>query len=213
MFRDRSEAGRRLAASLKGSVGADALVVGVPRGGVVVAAEVARELDLELDVVVVRKIGAPGNPEYAVGSVDEDGRIIGGHNGMASAAYLERAAEAGREEIARRLRAYRGGRPPASVRGRTVVVVDDGIATGMTLLAALESLRRRGASHIVVATPVAAPDAAERVAAKADELLALEIPHGFAAVGQFYGDFRQTGDAEVVDLLQSAIRGSDNGPA
>jgi predicted phosphoribosyltransferase len=213
MFRDRSEAGRRLATALKGSISSDALVVGVPRGGVVVAAEAARELGLELDVVVVRKIGAPGNPEYAIGSVDEDGRVIGSRSGLADPAYLERAAEAGREEIARRLRVYRGGRPPALISGRTVVVVDDGIATGMTLLAALESLRRRGAAHIVVATPVAAPDAAQRIAAEADEFLALEVPHGFSAVGQFYGDFRQTSDAEVVDLLQSTVRGSDDGPA
>ncbi|MBN1192228.1 MAG: phosphoribosyltransferase [Coriobacteriia bacterium] len=207
MFENRREAGRRLAEALKGSLDAGALVLGVPRGGVTVAAEVARELGLELDVVVVRKIGAPGNPEYAVAAVDEEGRVIGGGRGLVGEEYLQHAAEAGREEIARRLRTYRGGSPPATVAGRTVVLVDDGIATGMTLLAALESLRRRGAGRIVVATPVAAPEAAQRIAEEADEFTALEVPHGFSAVGQFYADFRQTGDDEVIASLHAARTG------
>lgn len=201
MFADRTQAGRRLAAALSGRIPAGALVLGVPRGGVVVAAEVARTLGLELDVVVVRKIGAPGNPEYAVGAVDEQGAVIDGHSGVVSARYLQDAARAGREEIARRLHAYRGGRPPLAVVGRELVVVDDGIATGMTLLAALESLKRRGAARIVVATPVAAPDAAQRIGAAADEFFALDVPRHFSAVGQFYADFSQTSDTEVAELL------------
>lgn len=194
------EAGRHLAVAVAGSVKPDTLVLGVPRGGVVVAAEVARAHALELDVIVVRKIGAPGNPEYAVGAVDEDGRIIGGHAAVGRE-YLEQAAEAGRAEIARRLAAYRGGRPAPRVEGRDVLVVDDGIATGLTLEAALESLRRRGARRLRVAVPVAAPDAAGRITAVADEFVALEIPHGFSAVGQFYRRFEQTSDAEVLRLL------------
>lgn len=205
MFEDRVEAGRHLAVALAGSVTADTLVMGVPRGGVVVAAEVARTHARELDVIVVRKIGAPGNPEYAVGAVDEDGRIVGGHMGI-ERAYLERAAEAGRAEIARRLEMYRGGRPAPRVDGRDVLVVDDGIATGLTLEAALESLRRRGARRLTVAVPVAAPDAAGRLTAVADEFVALEVPHGFSAVGQFYRRFDQTSDAEVVALLDEARR-------
>ncbi|MHB1324578.1 MAG: phosphoribosyltransferase, partial [Coriobacteriia bacterium] len=173
MFTDRVQAGRALAETLRGRVGPDALVLGVPRGGVVVAAEVAHILGLELDVLVVRKIGAPGNPEYAVGAVDEEGRVVGGRSGIVSRSYLEEAAREGREEITRRLRTFRRDRPPQDVAGREVVLVDDGIATGLTLLAALESLRRRGAARIVAATPVAAPDAANRLAAAADDLVAL----------------------------------------
>ncbi len=201
MFTDRVQAGRALAETLRGRVGPDALVLGVPRGGVVVAAEVAHILGLELDVLVVRKIGAPGNPEYAVGAVDEEGHVVGGRTGFASRSYLEEAAREEREEIARRLRMFRRGRPPLSVAGREVLLVDDGIATGLTLLAALESLRRRGAARIVVATPVAASDAANRLTAAADDFVALEVPIGFAAVGQFYREFDQTSDAEVVELL------------
>lgn len=201
MFEDRTEAGRRLAAALGGSVRPGALVLGVPRGGVVVAAEVARAHGLELDVIVVRKIGAPGNPEYAVGAVDEEGRIIGGQNGLVSREYLERAAKEGRAEIERRLIAYRSGRPAPGIAGRTVLLIDDGIATGMTLLAALESLRTRGADRTVVAAPVAAPDAAQRIAEAADEFVALELPRYFSAVGQFYRDFGQTPDSEVMALL------------
>ncbi len=204
MFDDRVSAGRHLATALGGSVHTDSLVLGVPRGGVVVAAEVARVHSLELDVVVVRKIGAPGNPEYAVGAVDEDGRIIGGHDPLVERDYLERAAEAGRAEIARRLAAYRGSRPAPRIAGREVIVIDDGIATGLTLEAALESLRRRGVHRITVATPVAAPEAANRITGIADELVVLELPHGFSAVGQFYRDFGQTTDAEVVALLEEA---------
>lgn len=204
MFVDRSEAGRHLAVALGGSVRPGALVLGVPRGGVVVAAEVAREHALELDVIVVRKIGAPGNPEYAVGAVDEDGRIIGGRQALVGREYLEREAETSRAEIARRLALYRGSRPAPRIDGRDVIVVDDGIATGLTLEAAIESLRGRHAARIVIAAPVAAPDAAERMATAADELVVLAVPRGFSAVGQFYGDFGQTSDAEVVTLLEEA---------
>lgn len=201
LFEDRAAAGKLLAAALAGSVRPNALVLGVPRGGVVVAAEVARAYGLELDVIVVRKIGAPGNPEYAVGAVDEDGRIIGGTDAFVDRAYLEQAAEAGRSEIARRLAAYRADRPAPRIAGRDVIVVDDGIATGLTLEAAIESLQRRDADHLVVATPVAAPDAADRIARVADEFVALEVPHGFSAVGQFYREFGQTSDGEVIALL------------
>lgn len=203
MFTDRTEAGLALAAALEGRVPADALVLGVPRGGVVVAAEVARALSLELDIVVVRKIGAPGNPEYAIGAVDEDGNVIGGRWG-GDAAYVAEAAQRGRAEIARRLAAYRGDRAQPRIAGRTVLLVDDGIATGMTLLAAIASLRLRGAARIVVAAPVASPQAADDIAREADESVILDAPRGFYAVGQFYRTFGQTSDAEVVRLLNEA---------
>jgi len=204
MFRDRTDAGEQLAAELKGRVPEDALVLGVPRGGVVVAAEVARELGLELDLVVVRKIGAPGNPEYAIGAVDEDGNVIRGDAAYADEEYLKRAAQAGRAEIERRLRAYRGDRPAARIAGRVVVVVDDGIATGRTLLAAVASLRRRGAARIVVAAPVTAIAAARDIGRVADEVIVLDKPADFYAVGQFYHYFDQTSDAEVIELLREA---------
>lgn len=204
MFIDRVDAGRKLAAALTGRVPADAIVLAVPRGGVVVGAEVARQLGLELDLVVVRKIGAPGNPEYAIGAVDEDGNVIGGHTVYADESYVTRAAAEGRSEIVRRLRAYRGGRPAPRIAGRTVLVTDDGIATGMTLRAAVESLRRRGAERIIVAAPVASPPAVREIGRVADEVVVLEAPPDFYAVGQFYRDFDQTSDAEVVRLLEEA---------
>ena len=204
MFTDRAEAGVRLASALAGRLPNDTLVLGVPRGGVVVAAEVARALSLELDVVVVRKIGAPGSPEYAIGAVDEDGSVIGASGRGTDPAYLERAAADGRTEIARRLAAYRGDRPRTRVAGRTVAIVDDGIATGMTLMAAVESLRRRDATRVVVAAPVASPQALRDLEPIADEVIVLDAPSGFYAVGQFYRSFDQTPDAEVVRLLAEA---------
>lgn len=208
MFRDRIDAGERLAAELEGRLPDDALVLGVPRGGVVVAAEVARTLGLELDLVVVRKIGAPGNPEYAIGAVDEDGNVIRGDRAYADEEYVRRAADAGRAEIERRLQAYRGDRPAARIAERTVAVVDDGIATGRTLLAAVGSLRRRGAARIVVAAPVAARPAVRDLARVADEVIVLDEPPDFYAVGQFYHYFDQTSDAEVMDLLREAWSGT-----
>ena len=204
VFADRTEAGRRLASALEGHLGPGALVLGVPRGGVVVAAEVARALTLELDAVIVRKIGAPGQPEYAIGAIDEDGRVIGVRPGMADEVYLRRAAEEGRAEIARRLAAYRGERPRPRTTGREVVIVDDGIATGFTVKAAVESIRHRGAVRVVIAAPVAPPGAVEDMSRVADEVVVLDEPYGFRAVGQFYRDFDQTTDAEVVRLLAEA---------
>jgi putative phosphoribosyl transferase len=201
VFTDRADAGRQLAGALAGRLSADALVLGVPRGGVVVAAEVALALGCELDVVIVRKIGAPGNPEYAIGAIDQDGRVIGANTALADAEYFRRAAEAGRAEIARRLEAYRGTRPRPRTGGREVAIVDDGIATGFTLKAAVESVRATGAARIVVAAPVAAPESAADMRAIADEVVVLAEPRGFYAVGQFYRDFGQTSDAEVVRLL------------
>ena len=201
MFEDRVDAGRRLAEALLGRFGPDALVLGVPRGGVVVAVEVADMLGLELDVVIVRKIGAPGNPEYAIGALDEEGRVLGAHTALADDGYIRRAAEQGRAEIARRLVEYRGNLPAPRISGREVVIVDDGIATGFTLRAAIESVRGRGAARVVVAAPVAAPGAAADMRAAADEVIVLDEPDGFRAVGQFYRVFDQTSDAEVVRIL------------
>lgn len=206
VFADRVDAGRQLAEVCRGRVGADALVLGVPRGGAIVAAEVARALELELDVVVVRKIGAPGQPEYAIGAIDEAGRVLGVRPGAADETYLRDAAERGRGEIARRLAVYRGGREQPRIDGREVLLVDDGVATGSTLHAAVESVRAAGAMRVVVAVPVAAPSAATALRALADDLIVIDEPMDFYAVGQFYRAFGQTPDAEVVAALGAVRR-------
>lgn len=204
MFRDRVEAGRRLAEMLRRFEGrSDVVVLGVPRGGVVVAAEVARELHVPLDVIVVRKLGAPGNPEYAAGSVDENGNISVNPMAGVSEEYLRDQAVREVAEIRRRMERFRGGREAVPLAGKTAVLVDDGIATGQTMLAAVAAVRARQASLVVVATPVVAPDTARRLGEVADELVAVDIPRWFAAVGEFYDYFPQTEDAEVVAIMEA----------
>ncbi|MEN6429395.1 MAG: phosphoribosyltransferase family protein [Coriobacteriales bacterium] len=202
LFPDREHAGQRLADALARYAGDDrAVVLALPRGGVVVGAQVARSLQLPLDVVVTRKIGAPGDPEYAIAAVDADGAVLLGDEGAASSEYVRREAVAQQAEISRRLAAYRRGRPPLDVTGRTVVLVDDGVATGLTLRAAIRYLRAHHAGRVVVAVPVAPPGTATRLRREADEVVVLAEPEAFHAVGQFYSDFSQTSDAEVVALL------------
>lgn len=204
MWRDRIEAGRDLAEELarRGyGESADVIVLGVPRGGVEVAREVADRLRAPLDVVVVRKIGAPGAPEYAAGAVDTDGNVYENPGAGVSHAWLERAAAPERAEALRREALYRAGRPALEVEGRTVIVVDDGIATGLTAMAALRWLAGRGAARIVVAAPAMAPDTARLLAADADEVVALAAPRSFGAVGAFYERFPQVQDDEVIRLL------------
>lgn len=202
MFRDRIEAGRHLAMAMREHErDSTAIVLGIPRGGVVVAAEVARTLGLPLDIVVASKIGAPGNPEYAVGAVDADGAIMLNERAPVSEAYLRQAADERRGEIGRRLRVYRGERPALDLIGCTAIVVDDGIATGLTMRATIRYLRRHGAARIVVAAPVMPPETAAVLGTEADEVVVLETPRRFSAVGEFYLDFTQTNDAEVIALL------------
>jgi len=205
MWRDRVEAGRDLAAELerRGYGGRpDVIVLGVPRGGVEVAREVADRLSAPLDIVVVRKIGAPGQPEFAAGAVDLDGAVHSNPDAGVPRAWLERAAVPEHAEAVRRAEAYRKGRGPLELGGRTAIVVDDGIATGLTAVAALRWLVGRGAARTVIAAPVMAPDAALRLAAEADEVVALSTPAGFAAVGAFYGRFPQLDDDDVTRLLE-----------
>lgn len=205
MFRDRTDAGVQLARLLEEYRGRDDVVLlGIPRGGVEVAAKVAESLGLPLDVVVVRKIGAPGQPEYAVAAVDEDGGLLIGDHLRVSRAYLEQAATSERAEITRRLEAYRAGRPPLDVSGQTVVLVDDGIATGLTVQKAIALLRDRGAASVIVAAPVVAPSSAAKLRRYADRVVAIAEPAGFAAVGQYYDRFPQTTDDEVRAALASA---------
>lgn len=204
-FANRGEAGRMLAQVLKEKNYRDPLVLAIPRGGVVVAQPVARELKAPLDLIIPRKIGAPANPEMAVGAVAPDGTtlLMPGYerHGLTEKA-LQRVVEREVAEIRRRMASYRGDVPEPIVDGRTVILVDDGIATGYTVEAALESLRRRPVSQLVLAVPVAPPDTIERLRLKVDEVVCLAVPSMFYAVGQFYEDFNQTTDQEVVKILK-----------
>jgi predicted phosphoribosyltransferase len=202
MFQDRGEAGRLLAAALTSYEADESVVVlAIPRGAVVMGAEVARSLAAPLDLVIVAKIGAPGNPEFAAGAIDQDGNIMRNPAAGVSMEYLREAGEAARREIDRRLDAYRGGRRELDVTGKTAILVDDGVATGFTALKAIDFVRRRGADRVVLAVPVIAREAAAMLEAEADELVALERPRVFLAVGGFYRDFRQVSDAEVEAIL------------
>jgi putative phosphoribosyl transferase len=204
MWRDRLQAGDELAQEFvdRGYERRDrAIVLGVPRGGVEVARRVADRLDLPLDLVVVRKIGAPGAPEFAAGAVDPDGRVYANPAARVGDAWLASAGAAEHAEVLRRMDAYRCGRPAPDLKGMTALVVDDGIATGLTAQAALVWLRRQGVERLVIAAPVMAPDTVARLETEADEVIALEAPAGFAAVGQFFESFPQLSDADVTRLL------------
>jgi putative phosphoribosyl transferase len=204
-FRDRHDAGRRLAALLAPLRGERPVVVGIPRGGVPVAAEVARALGAPLDVAVVRKIGAPQNPEFAVGALAEGGVHVLSDRTVHALGLSDgqlRALVARTEgELAERLRRYRGAREPAPLGGRTAILVDDGLATGRSALAAVQSLRSRGAARVVLAVPVAAPESAEELRRHADAVVCVEEPAELWAVGWWYEDFRPTTDEEVAALL------------
>ena len=204
-FLDRVDAGRRLGERLDDLELTDPVVIGLPRGGVVVAAEVARHLSAPLDVVVVRKLGAPGRPELGIGAIGEGG-VLALNQELIDLLHVTESELADiqaqeTEELARRVVAYRGNRDPVPVLGKTVVVIDDGLATGYTARAALLVLRNWGAARLILAVPVSSRETAEALTEQADEVISLELPFGFGAVGQWYADFRQTSDDEVIDLL------------
>jgi len=206
VFDNRVEAGRALARSLSTYRGApDAIVLALPRGGVPVGFEVAQALGLPLDVLVVRKLGLPGQPELAMGAIATGGALVLNPEVLRFADGREAALEQVRRreqlELERRERQYRGGRAPLQVAGRTGILVDDGLATGATMEVAVRALRGLGATRIVVAVPVASAEARDRIAEVADEVVCLETPVFFSAVGQWYRDFGQTSDAEVSELL------------
>jgi predicted phosphoribosyltransferase len=208
-FRDRREAGHLLATALRRYAGrARTVVLGMPRGGVVPAAEIASALHLPLDVVVSRKLGAPENPELAIGAIAEGGALHLDQDAPAgtrdSSAHLAREVERQRAEIARRQRRFREGRPLSLPARATVILVDDGVATGSTAFAAIRALRQQGVGRLVFAVPVGPPDTVEVLRGMVDELVVLATPAPFPAVGTFYEDFRQVSDDEVVELLASA---------
>lgn len=209
MFADRAAAGRALAAALKSFRGAtDTVVLGLPRGGVPVAHEVALALELPLDVLVVRKLGLPWQPELAMGAIASGGALVTNDEVLRYLRGNREAFEGVRvreqAELERRERDFRGDRPPLVMHRRTGILVDDGLATGATMEAAVRALQALGARRTVVAVPVASSEARERIAAVADEVVCLATPMYFSAVGQWYGDFGQTQDAEVRDLLARA---------
>jgi putative phosphoribosyl transferase len=211
VFRNRQDAGEQLASAVLALGLRAPVVLGLPRGGVPVAAEVARALDAPLDVLLVRKLGSPGNQEYAMGAIGENGvRVV--HDNVVrslgvSPAQLHAIEATERAELERRADRYRGGRDRVELAGRAAVIVDDGVATGATAEAACAVAEGLGAAEIVLATPVAPADWMETVGDRADEFLALLIPGAFFAVGQFYADFRQTTDEEVIAALEK-FRGS-----
>jgi predicted phosphoribosyltransferase len=211
LFRDRRDAGDALAERLERYRGHNALILGLPRGGVVVAAQVARWLDAELDVVVARKLPSPISPELGIGAVTANGGRFLNEDVLAafnvSEAYVEAVTEIQRAEALRREADLRGQRPAPSIAGRVVILVDDGLATGATMRAAVRSVQQHRPRRLVVAVPVGAPESCAALRGEVDEVVCLHEPRDFGAVGRFYGDFSQTEDEEVRMLLAEAARG------
>ena len=216
-YRDRFDAGAVLARRLGGLAGRpDLLVLALPRGGVPVAFEVARRLGAELDVFVVRKLGVPGQEQLAMGAIASGGIRVLNESVIEALGIddetIEAVAAEEQHELERREHLFRGERPPPPIEGRTVVLVDDGLATGSTMLAALRALREQSPSRVIVAVPVAAPETCELMEKEADEVVCASTPEPFHAVGLWYEDFEQTSDEEVVALLAQG-RAPTAGPA
>jgi predicted phosphoribosyltransferase/pimeloyl-ACP methyl ester carboxylesterase len=216
-YLDRHEAGSQLAAELMPFASEQPVVVALPRGGVPVAVEIASALGAPIEFLAVRKIGAPGNPELAVGAVAEDGTAVldprsAGMLGM-TRELLEAKLEQESQELRRRVARYREGQPSIALRGRTAIVVDDGMATGMTELAAVRALRKRGAERIIVAVPVASSDAVAMLEQEADRVISLTVPRRLYGVGMWYRDFAPVSDEEVLALLANARTGAPPAPS
>lgn len=210
LFADRHDAGRRLAKRLIPLRAQRPVILALPRGGVPVAHEIALSLRAPLSVVAVRKLGAPENPEYGLGAVAEDGTVVINQEAVAALGVgrgdLERIIAREVVELRRRVARYRGDRLLPDLGGRTVIVVDDGVATGVTDAAALRAVRKRGPREVILAVPVCSPDAAEHLATEADEVVCLHAPARFEGVGRWYGDFEQVSDEEVIALLDASNR-------
>jgi putative phosphoribosyl transferase len=211
MFNDRNDAAKRLAAELGKYRGQNPLVLAIPRGAVPMAKIIADELGGSFDVVLVRKLRAPYQPELAIGSIDESGwAYIADHAAStgASKEYIESEKQAQMETIRKRRNQYTPIRPPIDPAGRIVIVIDDGLATGATMISALHGLRARKPARLICAVPVAPPDTLKKVAAMADEVICLEAPEYFMAVGQFYRNFAQVEDDDVIEILRHSAAGN-----
>lgn len=205
-FSDRKDAGKQLASALTDFSFKEGMVVAIPRGGVVVGYEIASALNFKLDVIIPRKIGTPDNPELAIGAVTEDGTMILDDSLImylgVSNDYIYQESERQKQEIRRRQNFYRQGVSEPEIKDKNVIVVDDGIATGYTMKAALASVRNRGAATLTVAIPVGPPSTIKELEGQADNIVCLYTPEYFQAIGQFYSDFSQTTDKEVIELLK-----------
>lgn len=206
IFKNRQEAGQKLALKLTQYRGSkDTVILALPRGGVVVAKEVSRLLDLPIDLIVSRKIGAPDNPEFAIGAIAEGFKGVFDQKNIAifnvSEEYIKNEVEKEKKEMDRRLKLYRFGRASLRLEGKTAILVDDGIATGLTMIATINSAKIKGVKKIVVAVPVASRDSVEKIKKLVDDIIYLDTPEFFAAVGQFYEVFNQIGDEEVIKLM------------
>ncbi|MFQ5729607.1 MAG: phosphoribosyltransferase [Waddliaceae bacterium] len=207
IFRDRIEAGEALTKELQRYKNQEEVVIiGLPRGGVPVAYQVAENLNLPLDIVCPRKIGAPMNKEFAIGAITETGEGIFDIETIArlhiTKEYIAEEVENEKKEARYRLEIYREGRPPRNLKGKTIIIIDDGLATGSTMKAAIQSIKAEDAKKIVVAVPVSPPDTVEEIRSMVDEVICLDAPLFFQAVGQFYEDFSPTHDDEVVELMK-----------
>jgi predicted phosphoribosyltransferase len=215
-FVDRVEAGKRLASALADFKGKNAIVLAIPRGGVVVGYEIAKALNLPLDLIIPHKIGAPDNPELAIGAVTEDGTLILDANLITymgvPECHIKEESERQKIEIQRRLKMYRQNEHYPNLKGRDVIIVDDGIATGSTMKAALASVKNRGAKTVTVAVPVGPPSTIKELK-RADRVVCLYTPEYFQAIGQFFTDFDQTTDEEVIELLKQSRQKNPGKPA
>jgi putative phosphoribosyl transferase len=205
MFRDRTDAGKRLAAALMQFRGEPVVVFALPRGGVVLGVEIARCLQAPLDLIVVRKIGHPESPEYAIGAVTEDGDVVLNREETETLdpAWIGAAVEVELHEARRRRSAFLCDRPAISARGKTAIIVDDGLATGLTMEAGIHQVRKQHPLKVIVAVPVGAAETVKRIRSEVDEIVVLHAPVVFGAVGAFYADFDQLSDAEVIALVKS----------
>lgn len=213
LFEDRRQAGEKLAELLTQYKGQQPLILAVPRGGVAVAEPVWETIGGELDLIITRKLGAPYQPELAIGAVSSDGFVMVNENLTSrlniTEDFVKEAAENEQKEISRRLNLYRGSRPLPEVNQRLVILIDDGVATGYTLLAALRSLQEKRPARLVLAVPVGPPDTLDKLEREVDDLVYVKAPGNFAAVGQFYRRFDQTSDREVVEIMNKSWQGDD----